>query len=179
MLFRSPILIRFAGSALACLSLTACTFDLDDPFGIKQRRAYERYPECQQVYNLVDRYTEDSLAAYEQNLSAAGLQTEAGLLAEAEVSRHSAEQLLALDLGDEDLEAIGSQLAARLQETERVRRELAPLAEAEPSSERDKALQAAISRRNEANRRYAGGLRELEHYCEGGELNSALRVDRA
>lgn len=162
----------------ALLSLTACTFDLDDPTGVRQRRAEARRAECQQVYTITEAHTEQALTAYEQGLAADGTRTREGLLAEAEVPLRTTEVLEALALEDENLQSLSFNLAAGLRQMAEAKRAMAPFADVErtitPANDRSVAHQASVVKRDEASRDYGGVLRALEAYCDGDEFPPAL-----
>lgn len=162
----------------ALLGLTACTFDLDDPTGARQRRAAARRAECQQIYTITEAHTEQAGTAYRQGLAADGTRTQAGLLAEAEVPLRTAEVLEALALEDDNLQSLSFNLAAGLRQMAEAKRAMAPFADAErtitSANDRSIAHQASVVNRDEASRDYGGVLRALEAYCDGDEFPPAL-----
>ncbi|MEL6401877.1 MAG: hypothetical protein AAFR26_22815 [Cyanobacteria bacterium J06626_4] len=164
--------------ATALLGLTACTFDLDDPTGVRQRRAEERYAECQKISIITNAQDEQAVAAYQQGLATDGVQTREGLLAEAEVSLRAAGMLEALALKDENLQSLSLNLAARLRQMAEAKRAMAPFADVErtitSANDRSAVHQASVVQRDEVSSNYGGVLRALEAYCDGDELPPAL-----
>lgn len=161
-------------ASIAILSiLTACTGDLDDPFGNKQRRAEERQAECQQTYNITRAHERQSSATYRQNLTADGARTQEGLLKELEVSLQTATMLEGLAIDDQNLKRLNLELATSLRQIAEAKRAMAPFAEVErtitSANDRSPAHQAIVVRRNEVGRYYGGMLYALEVYCDGGK----------
>ena len=155
------------------LSLTSCTFDLDDPTGVKERRAKERRAECQQIYDIKNAHYEQRMAAYRQGLAADGTRTREGLLKEAEVPWRTADRLEALELEDQNLKSLSLELAAGLRQLAEAYRAMAPFADVErtitSANDRSAAHQASVVQRGNASRHYAGISYALEVYCEGGD----------
>ncbi|MEO1349002.1 MAG: hypothetical protein AAFW84_09400 [Cyanobacteria bacterium J06635_15] len=156
----------------ALLSLTACTFDLDDPFGAQQRLAEERRAECQQIYDITEVHYEQAMAAYKGNLAADGTQTREGLLEEAEVSLQTAALLEALETEDQNLKRLSLELATGLRQLTEAKRMMAPFADVQrtitSANDRSPAHQASVVQMDEASGHYGGMLYALEVYCEGG-----------
>ena len=173
------IVAQIITSAGVLLSLTACTFDLDDPMGVLQRRAEERHPECQQLYDITNEHYKQSIIAYEQGLAADGTPTSEGLLEGAKVPLHTADRLEALGFKDENLQSLSFHLAAGLRQIAEAQRSMAPFANAErtitSANDRSTVHQASIVQRDEANAQYAGALRALEAYCEGKDLPAFIK----
>ncbi|MEO0804425.1 MAG: hypothetical protein AAFY57_19460 [Cyanobacteria bacterium J06642_2] len=176
--FNPRIFLRMFISITALLSLMACTFDIDDPTGVKQRRAEERRAECQQIDNITNAHSEQSTAVYKRGLAADGTQTREGLLEEAEVPLRTADILTALELEDENLQSLSLDIAAGLQQMAEAKRAMAPFANIEQTitsaNDRSAAHQASVVQRDEASRHYAGTLRAVEIYCEGDNLPFTL-----
>ncbi|MEM8612397.1 MAG: hypothetical protein AAGF93_10295 [Cyanobacteria bacterium P01_H01_bin.105] len=166
--------MRIITSTSVLLSLTACTFDLDDPMGTYQRRANERHPECQQLYGITGEHYEQSMVAYEQGLAADGTPTIEGLLEGAKIPLHTADRLEALGFKDDDLQSLSFHLAAGLRQIAEAQRAMAPFADVErtitSANDRSTAHQASVVQRDEASGQYASALRALEAYCEGKDL---------
>ncbi|MEM6520620.1 MAG: hypothetical protein AAF722_14970 [Cyanobacteria bacterium P01_C01_bin.70] len=182
-IFSPRIFWRIFTGMTALLSLTACTFDLDDPTGAKQRRAKERRVECQQIdSSITTAHYEQAMAAYKQGLAANGTQTQAGLLAEAEVSLRTTDVLEALELEDENLQSMSLNIAAGLRQMAEAKRDMAPFADIEATitsaNDRSAAHQASVVQRNDASRYYAGTLRAIESYCEGDAPSSVENLAR-
>lgn len=160
------------------LSLTACTFDVDDSTGVKQRLAEERRAECQQVYTITNAHDEQNIAAYKQGLAADGTRTREGLLAEAEVPLKTADALAALSLADQNLKRLSLELAAGLRQLAEAKRMMAPFVDVErtitSANDRSPAHQASVVQRDEASGHYGEILYALKVYCEGGEPPSSL-----
>lgn len=160
------------------LSLTACTGDLDDPFGAKQRLAEERRAECQRVYDITEAENENTQVAYRGNLAADGTETSEGLLKVAEVPLQTADLLEALEVEDQNLKSLSLELAIGLRQLAAAKRTLAPFADVErtitSANDRSPAHQASVVQRDEASRHYGGVLRALESYCEGGDLPPSM-----
>ncbi|MEM6434738.1 MAG: hypothetical protein AAF773_12925, partial [Cyanobacteria bacterium P01_D01_bin.115] len=169
---------RMCLGTAALLGVTACTFDLDDPTGIKQRRAEARRAECQQIYDITNAHYEQNMAVYEQGLAADGTRTREGLLEEAKVPLRNADILEALELEDENLQNLSLDIAAGLRQMSEAKRAMAPFADVErtitSANDRSAVHQASVVQRNEASRYYAGTLRALEFYCEGDDLPATL-----
>ncbi len=165
-------------STVVLLGLTACTFDLDDPTGARQRRAAARRTECQQIYTITEAHTEQAGTAYEQGLTADGFRTQEGLLAEAEVPLRTAEVLETLVLEDENLQGLSLKLAAVLRQMAEAKQAMASFAEVErtitSANDRSVAHQAIVGQRDNVRRDYGGMLRALEAYCDGDEFPPAL-----
>ncbi|MBE7384817.1 MAG: hypothetical protein F6J95_025815 [Leptolyngbya sp. SIO1E4] len=160
------------------LSLTACTGDLDDPFGAKQRLAEERRAECQRIYDITEAHNENTLAVYRGNLAPDGTQTREGLLKVAEVPLQTADLLEALKVEEQNLKSLSLELATGLRQLAAAERTLAPFADVErtitSANDRSPAHQASVVQRDEASSHYGGILRALEFYCEGGDLPSSM-----
>lgn len=170
----SRIFAQIITSAGVLLSLAACTFDLDDPMGVLQRRAEERHPECQQFYGITDEHHEQSMVVYEQGLAADGTQTSEGLLEGAKIPLRTADRLEALGFKDANLQSLSFHLAAGLRQIAEAQRAMAPFADVEraitSANDRSTVHQASVVQRDEASGQYAGALRALEAYCEGKDL---------
>lgn len=165
-------------STALLLSLTACTGDLDDPFGAQQRRAKERRAECQQIYSITEAHDEQSMDAYRGNLTADGVQTREGLFKEAEVPLRTADVLKALELEDENLQSMSLNIAMGLRQISEAKRAMAPFADVEriitSANDRSAAHQASVVQMSEASSYYAGTLRAVEFYCQGGDSPPSL-----
>lgn len=173
-LFKPQTLVQIITSTSVLLSLTACTFDLDDPMGTYQRRANERHPECQQLYNITDEHYEQSVVAYEQGLAADGTQTSEGLLEGAKIPLRTADKLEALGFEDANLQSLSFHLATGLRQIAEAQRSMAPFADVErtitSANDRSTVHQASVVQRDKASGQYASALRALEAYCEGKDL---------
>ena len=171
-MFNPQMSLRMFVGITALLNLTACTIDLDDPTGVKQRRAKERHAECQQIYAIQNAHYEQNMAAYKQGLAADGTQTQEGLLQEAEVSLRTADTLETLELEDGNLKSLSLELAVGLRQLAEAKRAMAPFADAEraitSANDRSPAHQASVVQRSDASSHYSGLSYALEVYCEGG-----------
>ncbi|ESA32743.1 hypothetical protein N836_24340 [Leptolyngbya sp. Heron Island J] len=170
----SQMLLRTFIGVTALVNLTACTSDLDDPFGIKARRTEDRRAECQQVYEITRASYDQVMATYDQEIFYTDIKlTQAGYLKHAEIEVDTANSLESLELSNKDLNLLKSYLAASFRHQAAVSRDLAPFAEAErnitSANERSKAYQAVIAREDP----YVGLEYAIEVYCEGGDMPSA------
>ena len=157
------------------LSLTACTFDLDDPTGAKYHRAQGRRAECQQLYDITQADYEQAAATYAQEVFFADSNlTREGFLKRAEIYLGTAQALEALELDDKNLRILSSNLAASYRHQAETSRDMAPFAEIErtitSANDRSPAHQAVVARANP----YHGVEYALEVYCEGGNMPSSL-----
>ena len=170
--FKDRTFLRKLTSIAVLLSLTACTGDLDDPFGNKQRRAEERQAECQQTYNTTRAYYEQSSTTRRQNLTADGVLTQEGVLKGLEVSLQTADTLEGLAVDDQNLKRLNLEIAASLRQIVEAERAMAPFAEVErtltSANDRSPAHQAIVVRRKEVGQYYSGMLYALEFFCDGG-----------
>ena len=170
--FNVQVSLRKLASIAILLPLTACTGDLDDPFGNKQRLAEERRAECQQTYNITRAHEKQSSATRQQNLTADGARTQEDLLKELEVSLQTADMLDLLAIDDQNLKRLNLELATSLRQIAEAKRAMAPFAEVErtitSANDRSSAHQAIVVRRNEVGQYYGGMLYALEVYCDGG-----------
>ena len=136
---------RWLVSTFVLLSLTACTGGLDDPHGVKQRRAEERKAECQQIYSLKAKDMENSL--------------------------QTADTLEALDLEDRNLQVLSLELATHLRLLDEAERTVASFADVEQyiasANKRSSVHQASVVERNRIWEDYAGVSYTLELYCKG------------
>ncbi|MEO1508938.1 MAG: hypothetical protein AAFU84_14965 [Cyanobacteria bacterium J06633_23] len=163
----------FIGIA-ALLSLTACTSDLDDPIGVKKRRAEARRAECSQIYGIKQASYEQGVATYAQDVFFSDTKlTQEGMLKRAEDHLDTARALETLELGDKNLRLLNTYLAESFRHRAKKSRDLAPFAEVErtitSANERSSAHQAIVARANP----YDGLDYALEVYCEGGKMPSA------
>lgn len=97
MLLRTLIVIA------APMSLMACTTSLDDPMGIKQRRAKARAAECQRIYDIM------------QSSDGQRITTQTApddYLKNSEIYLNTAQTLEDLDLRNKNLQLLTSYLAA-------------------------------------------------------------------
>ncbi len=86
------------------MTLTACNSNLDDPFGVKARRAEARRAEYQQVYEITRANYEQSSAVYDQEIFFTDMKpTQAGYLKQAKIDLDTASSLEALQLGNKEL----------------------------------------------------------------------------
>lgn len=159
----------------ALLSLTACTSDLDDPIGVKKRRAEERRAECSQIYEIKQANYEQGVATYAQEVFFSDTKlTQAGFLKRAENHLDTARALETLELSDKNLRLLNSYLAESFRHQAKTSRDLAPFAEVErtitAANERSSAHQAVLARANP----YEGLDYAIEVYCEGGNMPSPI-----
>ena len=169
----SRMLLRTFIGVTALVNLTACTSNLDDPFGVKSRHAEERRAECQQVYEIKRAGYDQTRAIYDQEIFFTDMKkTQAGFLKRAEIYLDTANSLEALHVGDKDLNLLKSYLVASFRHQAQASRDLAPFAEIErnivSASERSEAHQAVIARVDP----YIGLEYAIEVYCEGGDAPS-------
>ncbi|MEM8612402.1 MAG: hypothetical protein AAGF93_10320 [Cyanobacteria bacterium P01_H01_bin.105] len=154
------------------LPLAACTGNLDDPFGNKQRLAEKRRDECQQTYNITRAYEKKASATRRQNLTTDGAPIQEGLLKESKVSLQTADTLESLAIDDQNLKRLNLELAASLRQIAESKRAMAPFAEVESTltsaNARSPAHQAIVARRKEVGQYYSGMLYALEFFCDGG-----------
>ncbi|MEO0869517.1 MAG: hypothetical protein AAFY17_13990 [Cyanobacteria bacterium J06642_11] len=103
-------------AATLLLNATACTGDLDDPFGVKQRLAQERRVECQQVHTITEAYSDEATAVRVQHILSNGEtpSSENLMKTEAELSRKTIEALETLSLEDQDIKHMSLELASSL-----------------------------------------------------------------
>lgn len=173
--FNPEMLLRILTCATVLANLTACTFDLDDPIGSKQRRAEKRRAECQQIYDIQQANYEQGIATDAQDVFFADTNpTQAGLLKRAEIYLDTAHALEALDLGDKHLRLLNSSLGASFRHRSKTSRDMAPFAEVErditSANDRLPAHQAVVARANP----YDGVDYTLEVYCEGDNMPSSF-----
>lgn len=172
--FNPQMLLRMLISTVALMNLTACTFDLDDPTGTRQRRVEKRRAECQQIYDIKQTDYEQGMATYAREVFFDDAQpTQAGFLKRAEISLDTANALEALDLTDKNLRLLNSYLAAKFRYEAKTSRDMAPFAEIErtitSASDRSAIHQAVVARVNP----FDGASYALEVYCEGGNMPSS------
>lgn len=163
------MLLRTFIGVTALVNLTACASNLDDPFGVKARRAEERRAECQQVYEIKRSGQAQASAIYDHTDIKP---TQAGFLKRAEIYLDTASSLEALHMGDNNLNLLKGYLAASFRHQAEASRDLAPFAEAErniaSANDRSEAHQAIVARVDP----YIGLEYAIEVYCEGGDMPS-------
>lgn len=158
---------------MTLLSVTACTFDLDDPTRAKARLAQDRHAECQKIYGITNAHHENSMTAYGQGLADDGTQTQIGFIRQAEVPMLTADKLESLEFEDQNLKGLSLELAKGLRQQAEAYRAMAPFADVErtiaSANDRSLAHQAVVVQVSDASSLYGNVSYALEVYCEGGE----------